>query len=171
MEIRKRGAIELSMSTIIVIIIGITLLSLGLIWVRETFSKITKTSESAFEQTDAVIEELYIDVDKLLNVRPGSIDIKQNGDGNVNVIIANLGNEEIDVHAEVESMNEKIECLFADTINTSTKQYKIESGEQVSIKLIVSEMGGNLGIKVCNLVIPEVTTGDNQDSLMINVKK
>src|SRR3989338_7889465 len=33
----KKGAIELSMTTIIVIVIGVVLLSLGLVWVRGTF--------------------------------------------------------------------------------------------------------------------------------------
>ena len=32
--VSKKGAIELSMTTIIVIVIGITLLTLGLTWVR-----------------------------------------------------------------------------------------------------------------------------------------
>lgn len=166
----KRGAIELSMSTIIIIIIGITLLSLGLMWVKGTFSKITETSERAFEQTDAVIEELYGDVDKLLNVRPGSIDLKRLEQDTVKVIIANFGIEDLSFSVEVESMDDYIECIFADTLKTSTKKYTIKSGEQVQIKLLVKENGGSLGTKVCNLVVPEAT-GDNQDSLIINVKK
>lgn len=166
----KKAAIELSMSTIIIIIIGITLLSLGLMWVKGTFSKIQETSESAFEQTDAVIEELYGDVDKLLNVRPGSIELKRFNDETVKVIMANLGTEDLILHAEVESMDDYIDCIFADTLKTSTKQYTIKSGEQVEIKLLVKEKGGSLGTKVCNLIVPEVT-GDNQDSLIINVKK
>lgn len=169
---KKRGAIELSMSTIIIIIIGITLLSLGLMWVKGTFSKITLTSERAFEQTDAVIEELYGDVNKLLTIMPGSIDVKQNEQDTVNVIIANLGTDEIDIHVEVTSMDEKIDCFFADTGELNTNNYKIKSGNQVSVKMIVSEMGGNLGIKVCNVIIPELKDiTDYQDSLIINVKK
>ena len=167
---KKRGAIELSMSTIIIIIIGITLLSLGLMWVKGIFSDITETSERAFEQTDAVLEELYGDVNKLLTIIPGSIDIKQNEQDTVKVIIANFGTEEISVHGEVTSLDEKIDCFFADTGNLTTNNYIIKSGEQISVKMIVSEMGGNLGVKVCNIIIPEAT-GDNQDSLIINVKK
>ena len=52
---QKKGAIELSMTTIIVIILGITLLSLGLIWVKGTFGDITRLSRSAFEQADGDI--------------------------------------------------------------------------------------------------------------------
>ena len=48
----KKGAIELSMTTIIVIIMGITLLSLGLIWIRGTFSEITGLSKGAFEKAE-----------------------------------------------------------------------------------------------------------------------
>jgi hypothetical protein len=52
----KRGAIELSMTTIIIIIVGVVLLSLGLSWVKNSFSKVNELSNDAFLTADSVIQ-------------------------------------------------------------------------------------------------------------------
>ncbi len=54
---KKEGAIELSMTTIIVIVIGITLLSLALVWVKGVFSDISELSEEAFRNADKEIRD------------------------------------------------------------------------------------------------------------------
>ncbi|MBT4630627.1 hypothetical protein HOC06_00165, partial [Candidatus Woesearchaeota archaeon] len=54
----KKGAIEMSMTTIIVVVIGITLLSLGLVWVKTIFDNLQGTTVDAFDQVDAAIGEL-----------------------------------------------------------------------------------------------------------------
>lgn len=51
----KKGAIELSMTTIIVIVLGITLLTLGLMFVRGIFSKINVITKTTFEDADKQI--------------------------------------------------------------------------------------------------------------------
>lgn len=56
-QFSKKGAIELSMTTIIVIIIGITLLGLGLTWISGVFNKIGDLSDQAFIQADKEIRE------------------------------------------------------------------------------------------------------------------
>ena len=53
----KKGAIELSMTTIIVIIIGITLLSLGLMWIKGVFEDIGSITDQAFINADKEIKE------------------------------------------------------------------------------------------------------------------
>lgn len=158
------------MSTIIVVIIGIVLLSLGLMWIRGVMKDITGTSKKAFESIDAEIERVYSDVTGLLTIRPAEITLKKNGDQIVNVIIANFENEPITVKAVASSSDTMLECIFADSVDTMSKEYTIESGEQINIKLIVDEKGGSLGIKVCNVEIPEIT-GDNTDSLIVEVEK
>src|SRR3989338_6565626 len=53
----KKGAIELSMTTIIVIVIGVTLLILGLVFVRNIFSKTEQSGLQAFEQAEKEIQQ------------------------------------------------------------------------------------------------------------------
>src|SRR3989344_823169 len=57
MRYNKRGALELSMTTIIVIVIGVTLLSLGIIWVRSTMEKVTGLSDAAFATAQQELQE------------------------------------------------------------------------------------------------------------------
>lgn len=51
----KKGAIELSMTTIIVIVIGVTLLTLGILWVRGVIGNVSGLSDSAFEDAERVL--------------------------------------------------------------------------------------------------------------------
>jgi hypothetical protein len=55
--ISKKAAIQLSMTTIIVIIIGVVLLGLGLTWVKSTFDRIGGLTDSSFTTADKVIQE------------------------------------------------------------------------------------------------------------------
>lgn len=57
---QKEGAIELSITTIIVVVIGITLLSLGLVFVRGIFTQLTDTSDAVFDKADTIIGSLDI---------------------------------------------------------------------------------------------------------------
>jgi len=57
MRLKRKGAIELSMTTIVVIIIAIVLLSLGLVFVRGMFAKIGELSDQAFLQAEKEIED------------------------------------------------------------------------------------------------------------------
>lgn len=52
----KKGAIELSMTTIIVIVLGVTLLILGLGFVRTLFGKVTTLSQGAFDIAEQEIQ-------------------------------------------------------------------------------------------------------------------
>ena len=54
----KRGAVELSMNTIVVVVIAIVLLSLGIMFVRNIMGKISGTSETAFGEADRAIQDL-----------------------------------------------------------------------------------------------------------------
>jgi len=51
----KKGAIEFSMTTIMVVIIGVAVLALGLTWIRGTFQQVGGITDEAFEQARAQI--------------------------------------------------------------------------------------------------------------------
>ena len=57
MKMSKKGAIELSMTTIIVIVIGVTLLILGLTWVRGLFEKVSGLTEESFRAAEKLIQD------------------------------------------------------------------------------------------------------------------
>ncbi len=61
----KKGAIELSMTTIIVIVLGVTLLILGLVFVRNIFSRVQTLSDEAFESAEKEIQQRMGSTDKI----------------------------------------------------------------------------------------------------------
>ncbi len=165
---KKKGALELSITTIIVIVIGITLLSLGLIFVRSIFTNISGLAKESFEQADAEIGKLS-EVDSFLTISPSKIDVEKGSSRDVKVIIANFEAVPITVKAKVISTDPKIRCLFADTKGSSSKEYTITSGETRKLILVAEEKGGALGFEYCNVEIMGGSTGQNTDTLIVNV--
>ena len=92
MKDNKRGAIELSMTTIIVIVIGVTLLILGLAWVRGLFSKIDIITADQLEAAKVEVSEKMSPSDKFyisgtsINVEPGKLK-------SINVGVQNIGQQ------------------------------------------------------------------------------
>lgn len=171
----KKGALELSMNTIIIIIIGVTILSLGLLFVRGIFKQVESLSKSAFETADAEIGQIS-NVDKPLTLVPKDISVEQGSAETVEVIIANFEPNEINIQvtATPPTNNPKIDCSFADTMQPYSNQYILASGQQASITLIVDEKNGPLGNYVCNIDLSGEglpATGDFNDQLIVRVVK
>ncbi|MBI2105714.1 hypothetical protein HYT56_02645 [Candidatus Woesearchaeota archaeon] len=55
---QKKGAIEFSMTTIMVIIIGVAVLALGLAWVRGTFKSVSTLTESSLDNAETILGEV-----------------------------------------------------------------------------------------------------------------
>lgn len=54
----KKGAIEFSMTTIMVIIIGVAVLALGLAWIRGTFTQVSTITEEALANAETILGEV-----------------------------------------------------------------------------------------------------------------
>lgn len=174
MKTNKKGAIELSMSTIIVIIIGITLLSLGLMWVKGTFGKITDLSDKAFGLTDDQITAMFDNSETLLKISPNNEDVKQGNGVIIGVIFYNLETDELKIKAKVTPVNQDISCVFADTQKEETLEYKLKSGANKKVGLIIqTNKNTALGIKSCNVeVISDLDTSySTLETATVNVIK
>jgi len=71
---QKKGALELSITTIVVVVIGVTILTLGLVFVKGMFDKLGGTTTKIFQQTDTIIDTMTID-SKYSG--PSSVEVKQ----------------------------------------------------------------------------------------------
>lgn len=166
----KKGAFQLSMSTIVIIVIAVVLLSLGLVFLRTVFSNIDSLTLDAFETADAEIGKLST-VDAPLTLTPGTMQIEQGSAKEARLIIANFEEETIDFKATIESTKpDTLICVFADTKSATSKLYELNSGDQASIKILVDEKGGPLGTEVCNIAVTGMG-GDNIDSLIVKIVK
>ena len=168
---KKRGAIELSMTTIIVIIMGVVLLSLGLMWIRGVFGDIEKISGDAFEKANNIIGELE-NVDSLLTVIPNEIEINQGKDDVIKVIVANFEEGPITFTIKTENNDDKLRCGFpkGDDIIETTDTYTLESGDQKDFAVIVKDKKGSIRTTSCKILI-ESSVENDDETLIVRVEK
>lgn len=171
----KKGAIELSMTTIIVIVMGVTLLILGLAFVRGIFERLGGISDQTFIKAEDLLGGVE-NVNELLTVIPSNIEVEVEKDDATKVIIANLGEETIEVKAKASSSDKKLACLFIDEDTekgkSESKKYKINSGSQKQLVLIIKEKGGSLRTTGCNVEILGAPEGeDNSSTVIVRIKK
>ena len=150
----KKGAIELSMTTIIVIVLGITLLSLCILCIRNCFSSIQTLTEGQFRQASQIIDatptgnqklNLPIEMDvksgqtigfKMYLLNDGSasgtkFNIKINGDFPSGLRVGVIGqkdNAEEMTYDIAEGETQEIDALIIvpKSIKTGTFQYTVE---------------------------------------------
>lgn len=89
----KKGAIEMSMQTIIIVVIGVTLLTLGLRFVYTTFSGISSQQQGITELTNTQINELFGQSEEPIYLTKDSITIEQ---GETETVDVNVRNNDYD---------------------------------------------------------------------------
>ena len=57
-SMNKKGAMELSINTIVIVVIGITLLVLGLVFVRGIFDKLGDLGGGAFQKAEQELKQI-----------------------------------------------------------------------------------------------------------------
>ncbi len=138
----KKGAIELSMTTIIVIIIGITLLTLGLSWVKSSLNKVMDLTDQAFSMSDQEIEEMFANSDDLLKIVPNDVEIKKKNDEiKVAMILYNLDSDTRTIQAHIAPIQNGVplDCKFGDTLSTTSKEYTLSSGANEKVAIVISK--------------------------------
>ena len=169
---KRRGAIELSMTTIIVIVIGVTLLSLGLVFVRGVFTKVEGLSRGAFDQAQGEIGKIG-QVDSFINLIPPKVELNQKDSTTSDLVLANLESQDITVKASISSRDQKLVCAFADTLDATSREYSLSSGDEVKIKMYIEDKGSPIGLKFCNIDISVqgAQIADTSDELTIDIVK
>ena len=163
---KKRGAIELSMTTIIVIVIGIGLLSFGLMWVSGLGKKIKSMTETAFGKADVMIGEVMQGETEDISVSPDKVDLKaRKGEKvEVDVIINNRYGDEIKGRLKVECDNEGIEPEYY------KKEYTLEPGKKMTHTLIIKYLRAAKDSTIfCTVEFGEVEFGDFSKELVVNI--
>jgi hypothetical protein len=75
--VSRKGAMELSMNTIVVVVIGITLLVLGLVFVRGIFTRLGGLGGSAFQKAEQELQQIQSGETKI-NF-PQNVEVKKGG--------------------------------------------------------------------------------------------
>ncbi|MFH1376384.1 MAG: hypothetical protein ABIH25_01995 [Candidatus Woesearchaeota archaeon] len=169
----KSGAIELSVTTIIVVVIGITLLTLGLVWVQNIFKDLGEVSDNSFARAKQLIEGIE-KIDKPLSIIPSPIEVEQNGEEVAIVVIANFEQETKVVTVGMVQPENDVLCGFFDVLSSNRKlkaeapnnPYTLGSGERVEIAIAVKGNDADLGLTGCNVQL----VGDIQQTKTLNVR-
>ena len=91
MRSNKRGAVELSITTIVVVVIGITLLTLGLIWVNNIFDRLRGTTSGAFEKVDTEIEQILGGATgDVISLSPAQLSLEKGKTARVKLVLSNI---------------------------------------------------------------------------------
>ena len=175
----KKGAVELSMTTIIIIVIGITILSLGLVWIRSVFSDVGELTSGAFEQGNTQIAEIFGGTDQPVALSPSETKIAQGETTTATLAINNLADTDVTgVYAEVEAKAfggesaDTLVCAFSDTLTSKSNTYSLGSGQGVSgLKVLVEDQGSALGTYACIITIYNLPDGTETTSLIIDLEK
>jgi hypothetical protein len=174
----KKGAVELSMTTIIIIVIGITILSLGLVWIRSVFTDVGDLSSSAFEQGETQISEIFSGSDEALALTPSEMTIEQGESDTADLVINNREGDEVTISAEIavkslgDGSEDDITCIFTDSAEMESNSYTLGSGEGVSgLKVYVEDKSAAVGATYsCVITVDNLGSAGEQATLVINVE-
>lgn len=168
----KKGAIELSMTTIIVIVLGVTLLILGGVFIKKIFGDTLEISDETFATAKSQLTKLE-NLNQFLTLNPKSIKVEQGQFKAAEVILLNQGREEISVKATIDSINDdKLTCLFYDTKSKESDSYPLSSGEHATISVVVQDNNGGLRPTGCRVTVQGAPTNvQNSGTIIVEVIK
>ena len=161
---QKKGAIEFSMTTIMVIIIGVVVLALALAWVRGTFKDISGITEEAFEGAKEQLRAELTSQDPL-GISPSTLSLKSGESTTVAVGFLNGLSPAKDITTAVISVTDP-NSIIGVTVDGGVKT--ITSGEIFNWRIIIKATGSSGQSTVASV---KVTSDDitREKPLVINI--
>lgn len=154
----KRGALELSMNTIIIIVIGVVLLSLGLMFVRGIFSQTTDLSDKVFANANKELDSLGGSVNTALVLSPEIVRLKAGQTSGFVVQVTNLEESQTytGLTGKLTTTDQGITCVFSDG-TTAANIRTLVSGAEDRLQVLVKSQKGSLGTKTCKFTLNGLT--------------
>jgi hypothetical protein len=150
----KKGAIELSMTTIIIIVIGITILVLGLAWVRTTLGGVSELTQQALIGGEEQITEMLGSSKEPLNLYATNLEMEKGDWTQVAAVAFNDQGDAADyvLTTTIGTRSESdLDCYIADSEDL-TDTFNLNSGVKESETIVIQDTGNtNLGLYVCNV--------------------
>ncbi len=92
-NIRKKGAVELSINTIVIVVIGITILTLGLKWIYDIFGGIGDQTKQLRRISESQILDIFGQSDAAIYTPQTIYDAKQGKKVNIDIFFRNTYQE------------------------------------------------------------------------------
>ncbi len=174
METRKKAALDLSMNTIVVVVIGIVILTLGLRWIYGIFGGLEEQRKQLDEATEQQIRDTFGESDEPLNLLTTTISIEQGKFADIGVGIRNTLSEEhtfrymietTDIPSNIQA-NQVLGWVRWDKSNLLLK-----SGEIYTDVISIDPKDAPLGIYKLKVVLQCVDPGCSEtDSVPLTVR-
>ena len=154
--ISKRGAIQLSMSTIIVVILGVVLLVLGLTFVSGIFDKINPLTDGIITAGAEELANLAKETNQEYTITPPNLMISQEGAGLGGAIIKNThtdGDHTYQLKLGIPPMTSSetsLDCYLTATEVKKTESFTLSSGAHREFQITIVDQGESpLGMYSC----------------------
>ena len=131
----KRGAIELSITTIVVVVIGVTLLVLGLTFVSNIFRDIGQQQKKLGEFTDEQIRDIFARSDQFLNLPTTDLDVDLGKAENLDIVIKNNAENVDDCVFDLELETTPVGSIDPKNWITFSKRTGIRVGKAAPFKV------------------------------------
>ncbi len=152
----KKGALELSVNTIIVIVIGVTLLILGLVFVRGIFKQQTDLSAKAFEEANKQLDALSGDLNEFLTIAPETVRVNAGDTSGFVLLIKNVGETSYSgVTARVttydNAASKGVKCEFSNGEDTQSLRSPFTTGLEDRFDVRVKTQPSSIGSVGCEI--------------------
>ena len=152
----KKGAIEFSMTTIMVVIIGVAVLALGLAWIQGTFRGVGTLTDESIASAETVISELGA-TGKI--GAPASIILKPNDIKKLQVTVRNNRGEAADFSLGTPALIKSNPCFEIDKVSAS--ELNIEPGNSEKYIIAVGATGTGCSDQTSDIIKVPVNIGSD----------
>lgn len=182
-RIHKRGALELSINAIVIVILAMTLLGLGLGFVRNMFQDIGKTTTSVQDQVrEQILEDLRTGDKKLsfpssrLDVEKGQQEILAIGVKNVNPSDLNFQIKLVEISKDVNDVTQEVTINSDPNLDTRVNKYaylwddttqSLSPGEPNVYPITLDTDRTATGTKLFKIIIIEMVTDPLDPNVII----
>lgn len=158
MKYNKRGAIELSMTTIVIVVIGITILTLGLRWIYSIFTSLEEQSQQLDKLTQDEIRDIFRRTDEAISSLQSSFSVEQGKKYNLDIYIRNIKSESHKYKYKFETDQESIPSTvtpeaFIRKITWFKIEFSLASGEGYKNIAVFDTKGLPLGTYLLKVIL------------------
>ena len=161
--LNKRSSLEISIQAIVIVVLAMTLLGLGLGFIKGMFGKISGLSDSAFAQIEDQLQRDLVNSNEKLVFSQTKIAIERGKSALLGWGIKNEGNTKLDYWAEFTAIkcpnDPTCSSLPLDTLNTQWFTYKYNPGGLTVDRLYSVDAADNQVVKVDLSVPKNAATG------------
>lgn len=142
-ELGKKGAIELSMNTIIIVVIGITILTLGLRWIYGVFTNLEEKSNQIDEMTQDQLNDIFSRGGGIIKLPEPIVSVQKGETTEAQVIMRNIfSNKQTFKYTITRDEG----TIPAGSITWNKKEVTLESGDGVKSYIIINTKTLPIGV-------------------------